>query len=172
MSRIIAQAAIRGAHHFYQEAEKRLTEAIEDKGEGQKVEFPETAYFLPMANALMEAEVKTLGEVRPVLAHAHELLHEPPSDELWLPYLGDALDCGISTLLSTEIIMAVRYLYGEEPQENCEGFYTDTWLRKLGIQLVDGRMPGFAAIIGAAPEPGVAVEIIRELQKRNILIFV
>lgn len=172
MSRIIAGAAIRGAHVYYREAEEQFNKAIEDKGEDQKIEFPETAYFLPMANALMGLEVKTLGDVRPILAHAKELLHEPPSDTMWLPYLGNALDCGISSLLTTEIIMALRYLYGQEPQDGCEGFYTDTWLRKLGIQLVDGRMPGFAEIIGAAPDPDIAVDVIRELQKRSILIFV
>jgi len=172
MSRIIAGAAIRGSHVFYKEAEDFFNKVVEDKGEDQKVEFPETAYFLPMANALMGLEVKTIGEIRPVLAHAKELLHEPPTEELWLPYLGDTLDCGISTLLTTEIIMVLRYLLGEEPQEGCEGFYTDTWIRKLGIQLVDGRMPGFAAILGAAPDPDIAVNVIRELQKRNILIFV
>lgn len=172
MSRIIAKAAIQGAHSFFKEAEERYNLAVEDKGEDQKVEFPETAYFLPMAYALMGLDVKTLGEIRPVLEHSRELLPQAPSEEVWLPYLGDTLDSGISTLLSTEIIMAIRYLYGEEPQDGCEGFYTDTWLRKLGIQLVDGRMPGFAAIIGAAPNPDIAVDIVRELQKRNILIFV
>jgi len=165
MSRIIAGAAIRGSHHFFKEAEDLFNKAVEDKGEDQKVEFPETAYFLPMANALMGLEVKTLGEIRPVLEHALELLHDPPTEELWLPYLGNTLDSGISTLLTTEIIMVIRYLYGEEPQEGCEGFYTDTWIRKLGIQLVDGRMPGFAAILGAAPDPDIAVDVIRELQK-------
>ena len=172
MSRIIAGAAIRGANTFYKEAEELFNKAVKDKGEDQKVEFPETAYFLPMANALMGIEVKTVGGIRQILEHAKGLLHEPPTEELWLPYLGNALDCGVSTLLTTEIITAFRYLYGEEPQEGCEGFYTDTWLRKLGIQLVDGRMPGFAAILGAAPEPEIAVDIIRELQKRSILIFV
>ena len=172
MSRIIAQAAIRGSHVFFKEAEERLNNAIADKGEDQEVGFPETAYYLPMTNALMGLEINTLGGIRPVLEHARELLRKEPADAIWLPYLGDTLDSGISTLLTTEIITAVRYLYAEEPQKGCEGFYTDTWLRKLGIQLVDGRMPGFAAIIGAAPNPDIAVDIIRELQKRNILIFV
>jgi len=67
--------------------------------------------------------------------------------------------------------MVLRYLYGEEPQADCNGFFTDTILRSLGIQLVDGRMPGFAAILGAAPDNKVAVEIFRQLQERNILIF-
>jgi acetyl-CoA synthase len=172
MSRIIAGAAIRGSNVFFKEAEDLFNQAVLEKAEDTKIEFPETAYFLPMANALLGAEATTLGDIRPILEHAKGLLHEPPTDKMWLPYLGDTLDCGVSALLTTEIIKALQYLKGEEPQEGCEGFYTDTWLRKLGIQLVDGRMPGFAAIIGAAPSNEIAVDIIRELQKRSILIFV
>src|SRR5512141_494705 len=47
----------------------------------------------------------------------------------------------------------------------------DIQLRSWGIQLVDGRMPGFAAIVGCAKSNEVAVKIVRELQRRNILIF-
>ena len=47
----------------------------------------------------------------------------------------------------------------------------DIRLRAWGIQLVDGRMPGFAAIVGCARTNAVAVQIVRELQKRNILCF-
>jgi acetyl-CoA synthase len=47
----------------------------------------------------------------------------------------------------------------------------DIQLRSWGIQLVDGRMPGFAAIVGAAKSNEVAVKIVRELQQRNILVF-
>jgi acetyl-CoA synthase len=47
----------------------------------------------------------------------------------------------------------------------------DIQLRSWGIQLVDGRMPGFAAIIGAAHSNAAAVAIVRELQQRNILTF-
>jgi acetyl-CoA synthase len=67
--------------------------------------------------------------------------------------------------------MALRYLDGELPQEGWHGFISDTILRTLGIQLVDGRLPGFAAIVGAAPDTETAVRVIRELQKRNILAF-
>jgi acetyl-CoA synthase len=47
----------------------------------------------------------------------------------------------------------------------------DIQLRSWGIQLVDGRMPGFAAIVGCAKSNEVAVKIVRELQRRNILTF-
>jgi acetyl-CoA synthase len=171
MSRIIASAAIRGAHQVVKEAEAQLERARIEKGEDAKVEFPGTAFYLPMANALLGAEVKTVGGMAPVLEEAKAQLHEVPSDRLWLPYLGHTLDAGIATLLAEEIVVAVRYLFGEEPQPDCEGFFTDTQMRQLGIQLVDGRMPGFAAILGAAQDTETAVAIVRELQRRSILIF-
>jgi len=172
MSKLIASAVIRGSNKIIKDAEDMLNKAIKEKGKDAKVEFPETAFCLPMAYALLGVEVKTLGEMVPVLEHAKGLLHEEPSLELWLPYLGDALDSGVATLFAEEIIVALRYLYGTEPQPDCVGFFTDTILRTLGIQLVDGRMPGFAAILGAAPDNKTAVEIVREFQKRNILSFV
>jgi len=172
VSKIVAAAAIRGARKIVGEAEEFLNKAIKEKGKEQKVEFPETAYFLPMAYALLGIEVKNLGDMVPVLKEAKLLLREEPGESLWLPYLGDALDSGIATLLGEEMIVAIRYLYGQEPQPDCVGFYTDTWMRSYGIQLVDGRMPGFAAILGAAPDNKTAVEIVRELQKRNIICFV
>ncbi len=172
MSKVVASAAIRGARIITAEAEKLLNTAIKEKGESQKVELPETAFFFPMAYALLGNEVKTLGDIKPVLDEAKSLLSEEPSNALWLPYLGKALDGGVAALLGEEIIVAMRYLYGKEPQADCNGFFTDTILRTLGIQLVDGRMPGFAAILGAAPDNKTAVFIVREFQKRNILSFV
>lgn len=172
MSKIIASSAIRGAHRIVSEAEEKWNRVRESRGEDTKVGFPETAFFLPMANALLGASVRTVGEIKPVLDHARELLGDLPSGDCWLPYLGETLDSGIATLLAEEIIVVLRYLEGEEPQPDCNGFFSDTILRTLGIQLVDGRMPGFAAILGAAPDVETAVTIVRELQRRSILSFV
>ncbi|MBA4387245.1 MAG: CO dehydrogenase/CO-methylating acetyl-CoA synthase complex subunit beta [Verrucomicrobia bacterium] len=171
MSKIIASAAIRGADGIVAEAEGFLARAIKEHGEGAPVGFPDTAYYLPMIHALMGLEIKALGEIKPAMKHARELIGRPPTDKLWFPYLGTALDAGVATLLAEEIIVALRYLYKQEPQQGCFGFFTDTILRTLGIQLVDGRMPGFAAIIGAAPDSKTAVKIVRELQKRSIMVF-
>ena len=171
MSKIIASAAIRGAHAIVKQAEETFAKAREDKGEDAAVGYPDTAYFLPMSYALMGLKVEKLGQMKPILAHARELLGPVPTDNLWFPYLGTTLDAGIATLLAEEIITVFRYLYGEEPQNGCNGFFTDTILRTLGIQLVDGRMPGFAAILGAAPDSDTAVKIVREFQKRNIMVF-
>ena len=172
MSKIVAEAVIRGSQEIFQQAAAFLDKAIKEKGPDQKISFPETAFYLPLANALMGVKAETLKDSLAILEHAKSLLPRMPTDKVWLPYLGDALNAGMSALFSEEIIMALRYLYEEEPQKDCNGFFTDTIMRSLGIQLVDGRMPGFAAILGAAPDNKTAVEIVRELQERNILVFV
>ena len=171
MSRIIAQAAIRGAHGYVEQAERELSQAIEAYGPQKKVEFPNTAYFLPLILALTGLEVKTLADAEKALARARELLPPVPADSHWLPYLGPALDAGVATLIAEEIIEALKYVRGEEPEGIWLGFTDDTILRTQGIKLVDGRMPGFAACVGALPTVEEAVELARSLQERNILVF-
>ncbi len=172
MSRLVAAAAARGAQQVLKEAEDLYKRALEEHTPDQRVEFPQTAYHLPMIYSLLGAQVQKLRELQPIMEYLRELVPEPPSDRIWLPYLSTALDAGITTLISEEIIMALRYLYGTEPADSIwHGFISDTILRTLGIQLVDGRMPGFAALVGAAPDNETAVHVVRELQKRNILTF-
>ncbi len=60
---------------------------------------------------------------------------------------------------------------GHNGHYTLNGPIDDIQLRTWGIQLVDGRMPGFAAIVGCAKSNEVAVKIVRELQRRGILIF-
>jgi acetyl-CoA synthase len=124
-----------------------------------------------MIHALMGLEVTKLGQLKEVVEHCQELMSAPPEGEMWLPYLGDGLDAGVATLLSMEVTCAIRYLNEEPIEDGFTGFISDTILRELGIQLVDGRMPGFSAILGPAPTNEIAVHIVRELQKRSILTF-
>ncbi len=172
MSRKVFSAVIRGAHGFVKEAEAAWEKAVDEHGEKAELKFPETAFALPMILALTGRKVQTLADCEPVLKHCREdLLREVPSDEVWLPYLGHGLDAGAATLFAQEILGAVEHLNGFEPDDGYLGFLSDTAMREIGIQLVDGRMPGFAAILGPAPTDEIAVNTVRELQKRNILIF-
>ncbi len=197
MSRYIATRAIRGANALVTEAELMLQKALEEKGPDTKVAFPNTAYYLPVILGMTGVEVTTLGQLPDILKHARKLLHPLPSKNNWTPYLGETLDCGMATLLAAETIEAIRFVYGLQPEpypgfhlaggtsftspdankdgESMDGHLNgpidDIQLRSWGIQLVDGRMPGFAAIVGCAKSNEVAVKIVRELQKRNILCF-
>ncbi len=190
MSKYIATRAIRGANGLVAEADALLKRAIAEKGAETPVKFPNTAYFLPVTYGMLDHKVETLGDLEFSLAHAKKLLHPLPDDNLWVPYLGETLDSGQATLLAAEAIEGVRFAYGEQPgaypgleltgsteypdwqgDGHLNGPIDDIQLRSWGIQLVDGRMPGFAAIVGAARSNEAAVSIVRELQKRNILIF-
>ena len=172
MSKHVFTQVIRGAHEWVHEAEEALEKAVAQYGPERPVGWgPLTSYFLPMSYALMGLEVKTIGDMKPQVEHARELLRPAPSDELWLPYLGDGLDAGAATMLAQEVLVALRTLNGHTMPPGWQGFISDTIMRELGIQLVDGRMPGFAAILGPAPSTQIAVDTVRELQKRSILVF-
>jgi len=177
MSKYIASRAVRGANALVIEAESMLHKALDEKGPEAPVEFPNTAYYLPLIYGMTGAEVTQLGQLKSVLQHARELLHPMPSQGKWTPYLGETLDSGMATLLAAEVIEAIRFVYGLQPEpypglELSGGtMYDDIQLRSWGIQLVDGRMPGFAAIVGAARSNEAAVQIVRELQQRSILTF-
>jgi acetyl-CoA synthase len=194
MSRYIATRAIRGANALVSEAELMLEAAVTEKGPDTPVSFPNTAYYLPLILGMTGMSVETLGQLKPALEHARQLLHPLPSKKHWTPYLGETLDSGMATLIAAETIEAIRFVYGLQPEPmtgfslaggtsftspdgkdgeggHLNGPIDDIRLRSWGIQLVDGRMPGFAAIVGAAKSNEVAVKIVRELQKRNILCF-
>ncbi len=197
MSRYIATRAIRGANALVSEAELMLQKALKEKGPDTPVSFPNTAYYLPTILGMTGIAVENLGGLVPVLEQARQLLHPLPSGSHWTPYLGETLDSGMATLLAAEAIEAIRFVYGLQPEPmpgftlaggtaftspdnsggergmggHLNGPIDDIQLRSWGIQLVDGRMPGFAAIVGAAKSNEVAVKIVRELQRRNILCF-
>ncbi|OAQ20880.1 acetyl-CoA decarbonylase/synthase complex subunit alpha/beta [Thermosulfurimonas dismutans] len=180
MSKIIASAAIRGAHKIVERAQEKYEEAVKKFGKDTEVAFPNTAYYLPIIYAMLGYPVKKLGDCGEVLEEAKRLLPPVPTDELWTPYLGPALDAGMATFFAEEIIEAIRYL--EDPN-----FYTKTeepvngniWLgaaddvifRKRGVEFVDGTAPGFAAILGAPPNKEIAVKIAQELQEKNLYVF-
>lgn len=172
MSKIIATAAIRGAHKLVKRAEESLAKAIEKEGKDAKVEYPNTAYYLPIVLLFLGQKVEKVGDLEYSLQEAKKLLRDIPSDELWLPYLGDTLDSGVAALIAEEIIESLKYVIGPEPVEGIWlGFTDDSTLRLQGIKLVDGRMPGFAAIVGCTQTNEEAVSIVRGLQERSILVF-
>ena len=172
MSKIIASAAIRGAHRMVERAEEALARALEENGKDTEVAYPNTAYYLPIMYLFMGQKVQKLGDLEESLQEARQLLGPVPTDDMWLPYLGDTLDAGVATLIAEETIESLKYVGNAEPSNGIWlGFTDDAVLRLQGIKLVDGRMPGFAAIVGSAPSSGEAVELVRGLQERSILVF-
>jgi acetyl-CoA synthase len=172
MSKIIASSAIRGAHQIVRDAEDYLAKAIAAKGIDCAVGFPDTAYSLPVIYSLLGERVDRLSDMQKILDECIRLLPAVPSESLWLPYLGGTLDSGIATLFAFEIIEACKYLIGPNPIDGIWlGAANDVIIRERGVEFVDGSAPGFAAIVGAAPTVEHAVRIARELQEKNLYVF-
>ncbi len=175
MSRLICTSAMDGAARWIAQAEGALDAAIRAKGEAHPAGFPDTAYFLPIAYSFTGLKVETLGDLRQVLRRAKELLPARPLDaggSTWLPYLGCALDAGVASLFACEAIEACKYALGSNPVSGIWlGAASDVLLRERGVEFVDGTAPGFAAITGAAPSNAIAVKIARELQEKNLYVF-
>ncbi|MBN1542593.1 CO dehydrogenase/CO-methylating acetyl-CoA synthase complex subunit beta [candidate division KSB1 bacterium] len=172
MSKLICSSAIDGAVEWVARAEAKLDETIALKGESHTVGFPDTAYYLPVIYSFTGEAVTTLGDLRRILIQAKELLPARPSENVWLPYLGNTLDAGVAALFACEIIEACKYLVGPHPAEDIWlGAASDLIMRERGIEFVDGTAPGFAAITGAAPSNEIAVKIARELQEKNLYVF-
>lgn len=172
MSKIIASAAIRGAHKIAKQADDILTRAIKKKGKDCRVEFPNTGYYIPIIYSMTGKAVEKLSDFEEVMKEVKSLLPPPVDDNLWVPYLGQALDAGMATLFAEEIIETCKYLIGPNPVDGIWlGAADDVILRERGIQFVDGTAPGFAAIAGAAPDVETAVEIARKCQERSLYVF-
>ncbi|MEI7671168.1 MAG: acetyl-CoA decarbonylase/synthase complex subunit alpha/beta, partial [Deltaproteobacteria bacterium] len=180
MSKIIASAAIRGAHKIVERAEKKYQEALDKWGPEQEVGFPDTAYYLPVIYAILGIPVKKMSDMKPVLERCRTLLPPPVKEKTALPYLAPALDAGMATFFAEEVIEAIRYLEDPNFYTNQEDIMPDNiWLgaandvifRKRGVEFVDGSAPGFAAIVGAAPSAEIAKKIAIELQEKNLYVF-
>ena len=180
MSKIIASAAIRGAHKIVDKAENKWKEAMDRWGANEPVGFPNTAYYLPIIYGILGMKVEKLGDMEAVLKKTRAILPPPVKELHPLPYLAPALDAGMATLFAEEISEAIRYLETpnfytktEDPtDENIWlGAADDIILRKRGIEFVDGTAPGFAAVLGAAPTKEIAAKIAQELQQKNLYVF-
>ena len=117
-------------------------------------------------------KVETLADLQAIMNKAKSLIPERVIEKVWLPYLGKALDAGAGALFACEVIEACKYIIGPNPIDGIWlGAATDVIMRERGIEFVDGSAPGFAAITGAAPTNAIAVQIAKELQEKNLYVF-
>jgi acetyl-CoA synthase len=172
MSKLICTSAIDGAVSFVAQAINMVEQALKQKGPDCPVSFPDTNYYLPVIYSFTGKQIKTVADLKDILEEAKSLLPARPAENTWLPYLGSALDAGVAALYACEVIEACKYLIGPNP---VDGIWlaaaNDVIMRERGIEFVDGTAPGFAAITGAAPDNATAVKIARELQQKNLYVF-
>ncbi len=180
MSKIITSAAIRGAHKIAYRVETKYADVLKKHGPDQEIGFPNTGYFLPIIYSMLGIPVKTLGDCQLVFKKSRKLIPPLIKETHHFPYLAPALDAGMASLFYQEIEEALRYLEqpdfyltGEDTADDniWLGAANDVILRKRGVEFVDGSAPGFAAIVGAAPDKETAKKIAEELQLKNLYVF-
>ena len=183
MSKMVAFAVVQGAYNIVSKAEGKYKEALEKYGGAQKLEFPNTAYYLPVIYSLTGIKVTDLDSAKQVMDFSRALLPPHIKNDCNLPYLGPILDAGMGAIFAEEIVEAIRYV--EDPEfyqpevedpdvENGKiwlGAADDAIMRKRGVEFVDGSAPGFAAIVGAAPDSATARKIAEEYQLKSIYVF-
>ena len=182
MSRLVAFAAIQGGYNIVSKVEGEYKKALQTYNADTKVGFPNTAYYLPVIYSLLGMKVETLEDIKKPLEVARKLLPPHVKGANHLPYLGPLLDAGMAALFAFEIQEALRYVADPDfysPTEEVDldsgkiwlGAADDTIMRKRGVEFVDGSAPGFAAMVGAAPDPEIAKMIVEEYQRRSLYIF-
>ncbi|MDN5331542.1 MAG: acetyl-CoA synthase [Tepidanaerobacteraceae bacterium] len=155
----------KGSNQALEAAKAAVAAAIEKKGSDAKVAFPETAYGLPAIYAATGKKIGTLGELRDALSIVESLIVPEQN-------LEKALNAGLATALSAEIIEACKYAVEEKPySEPCVGFISDAVIRSLGVPLVTGDIPGVAVVIGEAPSAQEAAKVIKDYQNKGLLVF-
>ncbi|MDD4953637.1 MAG: acetyl-CoA decarbonylase/synthase complex subunit alpha/beta [Candidatus Omnitrophica bacterium] len=149
---------------------KSLEGAIKEKTANAPLSFPETNYYFPLINALLNIEVKNLGDCLKAFQQADGLAKGTATKTgLVIPALGGILNKGIATLLCEEILAALAVMDKKHPTPGTIGFIPDKILRSLGLQLVDGRIAGIAVILGPAKDADAATELIRSFQSKGIV---
>ncbi len=166
---LLEQLGVKGAQNVLELTRQSLDKAVSQKGAEAKIEFPETNYYLPLINALLNIEVKSLQDCLKAYTQAQGLLNNQAAESgLLIPGAGGLFNKGIATLICEEILAALAVLNQEHPAAGL-GFIPDKILRSLGLQLVDGRIAGIAVILGPAKDEQSAVQLIRDFQSKGIV---
>jgi len=182
MSKLVAFAAIQGGYQVVAQVEGELNRALESYSASTKIGFPNTAYYLPVIYSLTGMKCETLEDLLKPMKFARGLLPPHIKNVNNLPYLGPLLDAGMAGIFAYEIKEALRilrepdfYIAQEDPDIEAGKLWVgpadDTILRKRGVEFVDGSAPGFAAIVGAAPNAEIAKKIVEDYQTKSLYIF-
>ncbi len=182
MSKLVAFAAIQGGYKVVSQVEGELEKALQSQDASTKIGFPNTTYYLPVIYSLTGMKCETLEDLKKPLEFARGLLPPHVKGANHLPYLGPLLDAGMAAIFAYEIKEALRilaepdfYIPTEDPDIEAGKIWVgpadDTILRKRGVEFVDGSAPGFAAIVGAAPNAEIAKMIVEDYQKKSLYIF-
>lgn len=171
-----------------EETEDILNKVIIEKGESFNFEFPDTAYGLPVIYAFEGIKITDLVGLKSFFELIKKTViktSDPQSIVLNYIYLAEInlllnfISAGNYTYEDSDVYLAFHPKPIEEISEKTDikkesfrftGFIGDTIQRTLGVQLVDGRIPAMAILLGSLEKERL-IYIIKELQEKRILTF-
>jgi len=136
-----------------------LLEIVSKKGLSS-FELPDTAYGIPLIYALEGIKINNVEEIRNF--HKEILYRLKKQDDL--------NNLALAYLYIGEIYLTLKYINQENKETTYYGFIGDTIQRTLGVQLVDGRIPAVAVLLGELNADNL-LKIVKELQEKKILTF-
>uniref|UniRef100_A0A7C4AJY8 CO-methylating acetyl-CoA synthase n=1 Tax=Thermodesulfovibrio aggregans TaxID=86166 RepID=A0A7C4AJY8_9BACT len=155
----------KSAENLLKETEELLEKTKKEKSETFSFELPDTAYGIPLIYALEGLKIKEFKELGDFLKRIKNEINQASED---------ALTLALSYLYLSEIYLTLKYINAQEPDKTSgftyHGFIGDTIQRTLGVQLVDGRIPAVAVLLGSIDSKRLLL-IIKELQEKRILSF-
>lgn len=141
-----------------------LKDTLTERGESFIVELPDTAYGIPLIYALEGIKITQMGELHSFFNSIKERLSSSV----------DPFSLALNYLYLLEIYLTLITLNSKENSSEEHraylGFLGDTVQRTLGVQLVDGRIPAVAVLLGNL-ELDRLIPIVKELQEKRILVF-
>ena len=160
------QRAFHGADEMMSKAVKTVTEASSKYPDDKEVAFPGTAYSLACNYAMSGNKIETVGQLKKQLQWIRGQMGREYNTH-------DIFTSGVATACAAELIEACKYIDNEDPYGHAPlwGHCIDAEVRELGLPLVTGDIPGFAVIIGTAPESEQAVELTKAYQSRGMFVF-
>lgn len=155
----LIEIARKGSENLLKETEEKLKRVLSEKGENFNFELPDTAYGLPLIYALEGFKINSISEIKKFFEGIKGQLSQTT----------DIVTFALNYLYISEISVALDYITSSQ-SEPFYGFLGDTIQRTLGVQLVDGRIPAVAVLLGRL-ESDKLLSIIKELQEKRILTF-
>ncbi|MGB9821847.1 acetyl-CoA decarbonylase/synthase complex subunit alpha/beta [Thermodesulfovibrio sp.] len=158
------EIAKKALQDLLKETEENLKNTISEKTENFSFELPDTTYGLPLIYALEGIKINNLIELKRFFERIKESFTQST----------DAITLSLNYLYLSEIALSLNYINTESIDKSSEfkfyGFLGDTIQRTLGVQLVDGRIPAVAVLLGRLDSDKL-LSIIKELQEKRILTF-
>ena len=150
----------RGLHAAAEAAESAASEVLRMFGEDCPLEYPDTDCACPALRAVAGTELHRAGDLPACLQTLRSMPGGPGQEAA-------ACSAGQTALLYEEICALLRHILRKERT----GCVPDAVVRKFGVPLITGDMPGIAVIMGRAECAAHVAVLARNYREKGLGVF-